>query len=148
MAFTCFFRIQCQWCPDISLCIETKVGRHDADDCVAFTIQCNRLTNDTAIATEPTLPKIIAEHDNMIATGAILIRRKSPARLRIDSKQLKQIAGYLKSLQPFWFTRVCEVNRPTFIAQGRNIAERFAIRLQIQKASWCKWNSCLGLVTT
>src|SRR5205823_1027367 len=78
----------------------TKVGRHDADDCVRVFIHANRPPDDMRIRSELPFPEAVADHDAIQTAGHPLRLRVSPSECGRRSEELEVVRARPEKLDP------------------------------------------------
>src|ERR1044072_847761 len=110
---------------------ELKIGRHDADDGVAFAVERNLLPDDGLVAAEPALPEAIAQDNDMLVTGLIFSRKKRAAKQWVYAEQMKHIGGQLQSVEVFGPVTARKIRRP--VLRGSHLVEKLILILQVEK---------------
>ena len=79
--------------PDLSV-LEWKVRPrwHDSDHRLRLRTQGDAPTDDIRVATEASLPKLIAQEHEVVFAENLLFRKESAAQDRLHSKQIKEVS--------------------------------------------------------
>ncbi len=91
---------------------EAKPRRHHADDDVRAAFHHDRAADDAAIAREQPLPDAIPEHDDFVATRAIVGGFDHAAEQRRRAEQRKQRAADARAVDALGQVEAGEVERP------------------------------------
>ena len=70
---------------------EVELRRHDADDCVAFTVEQDLLADDLRLRPEAPLPQGVSEHDHAIFARPEVARVKCASAQGNDTEQRKHV---------------------------------------------------------
>ncbi len=89
--------IHCEGCEDLwgePPDVPRIVPGNDSDDLVGASIETDRATQHTGIASEFPLPIAVSQHDHIVAPGRdVIFRQKRPADMGTDSLKSEVVPG-------------------------------------------------------
>src|SRR5689334_22441077 len=68
-------------------------ARHHADHRERFAVEIDAAIDDAWVAIEPSLPKRVAQHDDVFAADLIFIRCERAANCRLHAEQIENVRG-------------------------------------------------------
>src|SRR5215207_6124887 len=78
--------------PQLRLSVrELEVGRHHADDRVRLAVERERPPDDPGVRAEAPLPERVAQQDNLVRAGPVLLGGERAAVSRRDAEQLEEV---------------------------------------------------------
>src|SRR5436190_19522553 len=70
-----------------------ELGRQNADDREAMTVEHELLADHSAVAVEPALPESVSQHDDWMITGRDVVRRSDDsAENRVNAEQVEVVS--------------------------------------------------------
>src|SRR6185369_8858669 len=87
-----------QWRPQIGAFGKIKLPRHDADDLIRRSVECDRLSDDLRISTEALTPAPIVQHDDSVIALIDLFFSERAAERGVCAEERKEIARYSRTL--------------------------------------------------
>src|SRR6185295_5204000 len=80
--------------PELSgLFRKTKTRRHHSDDCAIYSIEADLLPDDRRVAAKVSSPKPVAQNDNHVLAGLLLIFGEGAAKRGVYAEDRKQTGG-------------------------------------------------------
>ena len=92
---------------------EMKAWWHDADHVMRPALHHDRLADDSRVAAEEPLPQRVAEHRDLVATGAIVVRLDRASEKRRRAEDAKQAAADARAVDALGQLAARQIERPS-----------------------------------
>src|SRR4030095_3334699 len=115
-----------------------SLGR-DADDCIAFAVKDQLLTDRARRSAKSPLPQTVAEDDARRVPSLLMGGRKAPPRLRLRAEDLEEIRRRDRRLYSLRLPVIRKIGlqRPN----GRKLREDRVLRAPVEEVGGCDLNS-------
>ena len=116
----------------------------DANDRERTPVDDEAFADDTRRPVETLLPEMMADDDNIVGCGFIVVGSKRPTESRACPKKSKEVCGYAirKNLLRFTITREVKTTRRERRQIFKGLILRFPIAI-VCRSGIALWNACL-----